>query len=91
MSQANWNWLSDLVIHLELERKFRFGSVYHLSTLVSLDLPTPSLPNIGLTPFAQAMPDDCKQPDSILAYRQYYRRYKSHLHHWTKRAKPTWL
>ena len=30
------------------------------------------MPNIGPTPFAQAMPDEYKQEDAVEAYRAYY-------------------
>jgi hypothetical protein len=36
----------------------------------------PNLPQKGLTPFAQAMPEECKNPDVIRAYRKYFIDYK---------------
>ena len=30
------------------------------------------LPEIGLTPYAQAMPDEYKNDDAVVAYRRYY-------------------
>ena len=44
----------------------------------------------GLTKFPQAMPDDVKHEDSIVAYRQYYLKYKSDFAKWTKRDVPLW-
>jgi len=43
-----------------------------------------------LTEFAQAMPDEFKDKDSVVAYRNLYREGKSHLHYW-QRNKPSWL
>jgi hypothetical protein len=46
----------------------------------------------GLTPFAQAMPIECKNPDdAIEAYRKYYQTPdKQRIASWKKREKPVW-
>jgi len=44
-----------------------------------------------LTPFAQAISEDCKQEDTVKAYRDYYIKHKSHLFTWTKRPIPYWV
>ena len=46
--------------------------------------------NLGLTPFAQAMPDYCKSEDIVQAYRKYYIMEKQHLAKWSKREIPEW-
>lgn len=48
------------------------------------------LPEIGLTPFAQALPEDLKSENAVEAYRKYYIRDKSHLAKWSKRGIPEW-
>jgi pyrimidine dimer DNA glycosylase len=35
-----------------------------------------------MTPFAQAMPDDCRGPCAVEAYRKYYLKHKTHLFSW---------
>ena len=45
----------------------------------------------GLTEIPQAMPDDVKGDDSILAYRNYYIKYKKDFAKWTNRETPTWM
>jgi hypothetical protein len=46
----------------------------------------------GLTPFAQAMPDEYKHEDAVIAYRQYYQSpEKRRLASWKKRPKPEWF
>jgi len=42
------------------------------------------------TPPAQAMPDDCKNPDPVVAYRTYYHNHKAHMASWTRRPQPSW-
>jgi hypothetical protein len=37
------------------------------------------------------MPDDCKRPCAVEAYREYYRVVKAHLHVWTDALPPPWL
>ena len=49
-----------------------------------------ALPDIGLTPFAQAMPDYCRNDNAVIAYRQYYMREKKHIAKW-KSKKPAWF
>jgi len=36
------------------------------------------------------MPDDVKHECSVMAYRNYYIKYKQHLAKWTKRGAPNW-
>ena len=38
-----------------------------------------------------AMPDDVKNESSVVAYRDYYIKYKQHLAKWTKREVPHWM
>ena len=50
------------------------------------------VPDQGLTPFAQAMPEKYKVTgNAIKAYRQFYKGEKSHFARWTKRATPIWF
>ena len=51
----------------------------------------PSLPAIGLTPFYQAMPEDCRGADAIESYRYYYCRYKAYFAKWKYSEKPFWF
>ena len=48
--------------------------------------------NLSLfTNFIQAMPDDCKHDDTVVAYRRYYNKYKKHLFSWKNRSVPYWI
>lgn len=48
------------------------------------------IPTIGLTPFVQAMPEQYKCDDAVLAYRNYYLGEKKRFAKWTKRKPPEW-
>lgn len=89
----NWWWLFDLAYSLHNEWQYRFDHPEHKkhkSFEVILSLPEPKLPDLGLTPFAQAMPDEYKSDDAVEAYRNYYMNEKDHLAGWKKRNKPEW-
>lgn len=93
-SRENVIWLMALTIHLNDEKQVRFPGVDHKSLAVMLNVAPRLLhylPDVPMTPFAQAMPEDCRQSDAVLAYRQYYRIHKRHLHTWSKRNSPSWL
>lgn len=89
-SLSNWKWLESLVYHLNEEFKFRFKGVDHKSFLVSQALSTPRIEDLGLTPFALAMPEHCRRPDPVEAYRCYYQQEKKFAT-WTKRDRPFWI
>lgn len=50
----------------------------------------PKVPNIGLTKFAQAMPDKYKHTNPVIAYRMYYHFDKQHLKKYKGRDVPNW-
>jgi hypothetical protein len=50
----------------------------------------PELPILGITPFAQAMPEDCKNPNVVKAYRDYYKKYKAGFAKWPNNLTPDW-
>ena len=90
-SLSNWLWLKKLSFHLNEEYKYRYGHVRnHKSYDVIESLPAPNIPDMGLTPFAQAMPDYCKSDDAVDAYRRYYILEKKDIVNWKKRNLPNW-
>ena len=91
-SLSNYLWLYDLGFWLNIEYRYRFNhNINHKSFDVIDNLPEPNIKDIGLTPFAQAMPDQYKNVDPVVAYRAYYNGEKKHLHKWTKRNIPFWI
>ena len=100
-SYSNWKWLYDLTIALEDEWRHRYGhpSTKRHASVVTAQLfePPAWLPDIGLTQFAQAMPEHIQirngcgsVEDSISAYRAYYTLEKTHLANWKNREVPEW-
>lgn len=92
-SLDNWRWLRDLALALNQEYGYRFDKEEdHKSALVARDLPEPPIANLGLTEFAQAMPEEYKVPgDAVAAYRRFYIGEKSRFVTWTKRPVPSWF
>ena len=93
-SRQNFNWLCSLTEALHAEWQYRFNhkdelKYYHKSFRVYLTLPlmekARDLPDISLTPFAQAMPEYLQSDDAVESYRNYYKTEKAHLLKFTKR------
>ena len=55
-----------------------------------LAIPPKNIPDGKFTQPTPAMPDDVKNIDSLIAYRNYYKKYKTHLATWNKRDTPSW-
>lgn len=96
-TKENYQWLYDLMLELNKEFMYRFGHTKnHLSVDKFMDGVNMAdvlgkLPADGLTPFAQAMPDEYKNSDAVKAYRDYYTNVKKDLLKYTKRATPSWV
>ena len=92
-SRSNYLWLTELAEHLNNEFMFRFNhEVNHKSYDVIANLPDIDLPDIGLTKFAEAMPDYCKVTEcTVMNYREYYRKEKAHILKYTNASTPYWL
>lgn len=88
-SIENWVWLRNYVELMYSEYKYRYGGTHKACELARL-LPKPTLPSLGLTEFAKAVPDEFKHLGVIDAYRQYFIVYKQHLRYYTKREIPDW-
>ena len=98
-SLANYLWTLDLVDAMHNEWKYRYdhpADKEHKSYTVAKYLrkyaPKASeFPCTGLTPFAQAMPDEYKCEDAVEAYRKYYQSpEKQKIASWKKRGPPAW-
>ena len=92
-SKSNYIWLYMLFRDLSKEYKHRYGKI-HLSWRKLekwLRFPPKNIPDIGMTPFALAMPDYCKCDDPVQSYRNYYLAEKQHIHSWTNREVPDFL
>ena len=98
-SLENYMWTLDLVEAMHEEWKYRYNhpaekkhKSFEVATYLRKYAPTADkFPSIGLTPFALAMPAECKCDDPIESYRKYYQsEAKQKFASWKKRGKPEW-
>ena len=89
----NFLWLKDLTQFLNDEYRYRFDKTTdHRSIEILRTLTRHRYARQGLTPFAQAMPDEYKVPgDAVKAYRNFYIAEKQRFARWTRRSKPSWF
>jgi len=75
-SRMNYRWLVQLGQALAREYNIRFGKIHacHAFFLSELRDAPPALTFGAPTPFAQCMPDECKDADPVVAYRKYYQK-----------------
>jgi len=98
-SLENYLWTLDMVDAMHEEWKYRYdhpANKMHQSYIVAKHLRrfAPSadkFQHVGLSPFALAMPVECKSNDPIESYRKYYQTpEKQKIASWRKRNKPEW-
>jgi len=92
-SLSNWLWLQRLALALNDEYQYRYRVLRdHRSASMVRDLSPPHIDDLGLTEFAQAMPDKYKVPgDAVAAYRRFYVGEKWQFAKWTRRRPPKWF
>ena len=90
-SASNTRWLAALLIALGKEYTARYDKV-HKSVDVGVKaawVAVKHMPDVGLTPFAQAMPQQYKDVNAVVAYRSYYLAEKKGFATW-KNGEPDW-
>ncbi len=93
-SDKNYLWLYRHFIALCDEYQFRYNKVHKTDIKLreKLKKPPKNIKLGKLTEFAQAMDDELKQDDAVMAYRNYYRKKQETIAMaWTRRRKPRWL
>jgi len=91
-NMGNYIWTCLYGYSLAKEYTYRYEKRHKSQDVIEwCMLNSPKLPNKPRTPFAQAMPNDVKDPSAVKAYREYYKKYKSHLFSWKKRGIPYWI
>lgn len=88
-SLSNFNWLKIHGLELCREYTYRYGKIHKSEDVIISTLPADDMADVGLTPFALAMPEEFKCDDPVEAYRLYYHT-KRHFAKWTKRGVPAW-
>ena len=88
----NYIWLCTLNLEMcyEYTRRYKRKHVGEAITIWYLTN-APEIIKKGMTPFAQAMPEDCKNTDVVIAYRNYYIKYKARFAKWAHSAVPEWF
>ena len=88
-SLSNWLWLQKYVVLMGREYSYRYGKNNKSAELAAI-LDKPNIPDLGITPFAKAVPQEFKELPVVEAYRKYFIHYKQHLKQYTKRQVPYW-
>lgn len=89
----NYMWLYELFVALCDEYTFRYGKK-HKTDLLLRDVLRTAPVSISHSPFttpAQAMPEEYRHSDPVVAYRQYYIGAKATFAKWTSRPVPSWF
>ncbi len=88
----NYLWLCDMTLELCKEYTYRYGKRHKSQDILNwCSTNIPDIPSKGnITPFALAMPDECKIGSAIDSYRAYYMMSKRELAAWKNRQKPEW-
>lgn len=91
-SVGNYSWTYILFRQLCKEYTHRYNKIHSCETrFIEIFNEIPELiPKGNITLFAQAMFDDVKHKNPVIAYRNYYIKYKSNFCVWTKRPLPYW-
>ncbi len=90
-SKENYVWLLEHLDELLKEYTYRYEKKHKTTEIKKVLENIPSLPNTKLTSFAQAIPENYKEKNTIKAYRNYYKKEKSNFAKWSKRKKPSWF
>ena len=89
----NYIWLCDLGLELCNEYTYRYDKRHKSQDIIEWCLL--NVPNISekgdITPFALAMPDECKVGDAVASYRVYYMVEKRGFAVWKNRETPEWF
>jgi len=89
----NYIWLCDLGLELCDEYTYRYGKRHKTQDVIEWALlHNPKIKtNNDITPFALAMPDECKIGDAVESYRTYYMVEKRTIANWKNREIPEWF
>lgn len=91
-SAANYRWLVSLGLCLCSEYTFRYGKTHKTESHIKwLAENYPPLPSSEPTPFRMAMPEEFKDADPIVAYKQYYLGAKQRMLVYSKRPPPAFV
>lgn len=88
---SNYSWLFRLFESSLNEYTTRYGKRHATERIVEfLSAPPANIRSDGMTPFAQAMPEEYKHADAVQAYRRFYAGAKSRFAKWRYTPVPEW-
>jgi hypothetical protein len=92
-TRANYLWLWKHAYSLCKEYTRRYGKVHVMEKMLMDELydPPANITKGKLTPFAQAMPDQYRNSDAVIAYRNYYINEKARFAKWKNCEVPEWF
>lgn len=95
-SKANYEWLAQLLVEVSKEYTFRYGKTHKCQLIGLVDFlvshAPANIPEGDRTPFALAMPDECKVPgNAVSSYHKYFNERKQKLAAWKNRETPDWF
>ena len=91
-SAHNYAWLWHHGLALCEEYTYRYGKTHKTEQHFHAALRhVPTLPRIGVTEFALAMPEEFRDPNPVIAYRKFYIGAKAHFCTWKERSEPLWF
>ena len=87
----NFLWLIRHGLALSREYTARYGKRHKCQSVIEFcEKQQQQIPKGTMTEFPQAMPDEYKHPDPVIAYRKYYMNEKKHILFW-RQNRPTWV
>jgi len=90
-NRSNFLWLCDMTEELFKEYTRRYNKNHKsYDTYVTCRNNANYIPIGTMTDFAQAMPDEYKNPDPVIAYRTYYMKDKKDISTWKMGNIPDW-
>ena len=91
-SKQHYDWLFRLFRMLSAEYTLRYGKIHKTWEKLGKILETApkNIVENGWSDPPQCMPDHCKKPDTIDAYRNYYLTEKASFSTWNYSKQPTW-
>ena len=91
-SKQHYDWLFRLFRMLSAEYTLRYGKIHKTWGKLGKILETApkNIVENGWSDPPQCMPDHCKKPDTIDAYRNYYLTEKASFSTWNYSKQPTW-
>jgi len=92
-SRENYIWLWKHAHALCKEYTRRYGKVHAMEKMLMDELydPPTNITKGKITPFAQAMPEQYKNSDATIAYRNYYIHEKARFAKWKFTEEPEWF